>query len=116
MLLPHHLITGRTDAAESCPPACCGVSKGLWWRCSQQPKEFEQAVQGKTGNDHSSASDILHALAGIGAIQSRLIRGKQTRSSLLGLVAVQRPMNKGLAAPWPARTKSKEGHESPTQP
>lgn len=100
LLLQHYPIVEHIQAAESCPPACRGICRGLWLSYSELLKEFEHSIQVETGNDHLPSSDALHALAGIMGIQSRLIRGNHyRRSSLIELVPVQRSMNKGLAAP-----------------
>ena len=100
LLLQHYLLVEHVRAADSCPPACCGICKGLWWSYSELPKEFEHSTQSETENDHLSSSDALHALAEMMGIQSRLIRGDHYRtSSVIELVTAQRSTNKGFAAP-----------------
>lgn len=100
LLLQHSPIVEHIHAGESCPPVCHGVGEGLRLSYSELLEEFEHAIQSETGHDHLSGSDGLHALAGIMGVQSRLIRGNNSRrSSLTELVTVQRSTNKGLAAP-----------------
>lgn len=100
-LLPqHNPVVEHIHAAETCPPACCGVSKGLCLSYSALPRESEHGIQTETRNDHLFCFDALHALAGIMGIQRRLMRGERyRRSSPIELVTVQKSTNKGLAAP-----------------